>query len=166
MSSLLPAPARWVALAGIAITMYLLGMLHGERSAGQEHVDYVQEQSKRQVQVAKAQAQVVVKTEVKYRDRIRTIYVKGEEIEKEVPVLVAPSDDLLDGVSVGFVRSFNAAWSGEPAGSASESDRIAAGVPLAEVAETNAFNAKACRAWRELAMGLREHYQLQQEAMK
>lgn len=166
MSKLLPAPARWVALAGIAVAMYLLGMLHGERSAGQEHIDYVQEQSKRQVQVVKAQAQVVVKTEVKYRDRIRTIYVKGEEIEKEVPVLVAPSDDLLDGVSVGFVRSFNAAWAGEPAGSAAESDRDPAGVSLLEVAEVEAHNAKSCRAWRELAQGLRDYYLQQQTTLK
>jgi hypothetical protein len=166
MTNLLPAPARWIALAGIAIVMYLLGMLHGERTAGQEHIDYVEAQAKRGLQVANARARVVVKTEVKYRDRIRTIYVKGEEIEKQVPVLVTPDDDLLDGVSVGFVRSFNAAWSGDAAGPAADSDRESAGIPLAEVAEADAHNAKSCRAWRELALGLREYYEAQQAVSK
>ena len=166
MTKLLPAPARWIALAGIAIAMYLLGKLQGERAAGQVHLDYVQAQAARGVVIAKAQAEVVVRTEVKYRDRIKTVYLKGEEIEKQVPVLVSPADDLQPGVSVGFVRSYNAAWSGEPAGPAAGTDRDPAGIPLAEVAESDAHNAKSCLAWRELALGLRDFYQQQQSVLK
>ncbi|WEF35770.1 hypothetical protein [Pseudoduganella chitinolytica] len=77
--------------------------------------------------------------------------MKGDEIEKLVPVYVTRADDDRYGVNAGFVRSYNAAWAGEPAGPAAESDRDAAGIPLSEVAEVDAHNATACRAWRELA---------------
>lgn len=166
MTKLLPAPARWVALLGLAIAMFLLGMLHGERVAGQQHVDYFKAQASRSVTIAKAQSQVVVRTEVKYRDRIKTIYVKGDEIEKQVPVFVTAADNAECRINVGFVRTHDAAWAGEPAGFAASSDRDPGGVSLSEVAETNAFNATTCLAWRELALGLREHYQKQQAILK
>lgn len=166
MSNILPAPARWVALAGITVAMFLLGALHGERSAGQRHVDYVQAQVARGLVIAKARAQVVVQTEVKYRDRLKTIYVKGEEIEKQVPVFVTAADNAECRVNAGFVRSYNAGWAGEPAGPAASADRDPSGVSLAEVAETNSHNATACLAWRELALGLREYYAKQQVLLK
>ena len=166
MSYALPPVAKYAIAAAAAMVLYVLGMLHGERSAGEQHLEYVQAQAARSVAIAKRQAEVVVRTEIKYRDRIKTIYIKGEEIEKQVPVLVSPADDLQPGVSVGFVRSFNAAWSGTPAGSASDTDRDASGIPLAEVAEVEAHNAISCRAWRDLALGLREFYQQQQEVSK
>ena len=56
------------------------------------------------------------------------------------------------------MRLYDAAWSGEAAGPAADSDREPAGVSLAQVAEVDIFNATSCRAWREIALGLREHY--------
>ena len=102
---------------------------------------------------------MVVRTEIKYRDRIQTVYMKGEEIERQVPVYITRADDERFGVNAGFVRSYNAAWSGTPAGPAAESDADAATIPVSALAATDAYNASACRAWRELALGLREHYQ-------
>lgn len=166
MNRVLPPIVKYAVAAAVAAVLYVLGMLHGERAAGEEHLEYVQAQASRSVVIAKRQAEVVVRTEVKFRDRIKTIYVKGEEIEKQVAVLVSPADDLQPGVSVGFVRSYNASWSGDPAGLGTESDRDPAGIPLAEVAEVDAHNAKACRAWRELALGLRESYLSQQAILK
>jgi hypothetical protein len=154
----LPLPARLGIAIAAGLAVYLLGVLQGERSAGERHLEYVAEQARRGIAVAQARTQVVVRTEVKYRDRIQKIYVQGEQIENQVPELVAAADDLQPGVSVGWVRSFNAAWSGEPAGPAAGTDRDAAGIPLAEVAGVEAHNATACRAWRELAIGLREYY--------
>jgi hypothetical protein len=155
----LPWWARWLLFAGAGGAMFVLGMLHGERLAGQAHIDYVTAQSARTVAIVKAQQKVVVQTEIKYRDRIKTVYVKGEEIEKLVPVYVTRADDDRYGVNAGFVRSYNAAWAGKPAGPSVESDRDAAGIPLSEVAAVDAHNATACHAWRELAVGLREHYE-------
>ena len=166
MNKLLSAPSRWFALAGIAAVMYLMGMLHGERVAGQQHIDYVQAQAARGVAVARAQTQVVVRTEIKYRDRIQKIYLKGEVIEKQVPVYITAADNAECRINAGFVRSHDAAWAGEPAGPAASADRDPAGVSLAEVAETNVHNATTCLAWRELALGLREHYLKQQEILK
>ncbi|WP_139260610.1 hypothetical protein [Duganella sacchari] len=71
---------------------------------------------------------------------------------------VTASDDAAYGVNVGFVRAYNAAWAGGDPGPAAESDREPAGIPLSEVAETDAFNATVCRAWREQAFGWREYY--------
>jgi hypothetical protein len=155
----LPASTRWICAVLAGAALYGLGMLHGERVAGQAHIDYLEAQGAKSVEIIKAQQKVVVQTEIKYRDRIKTVYVKGEEIEKLVPVYVTRADDDRYGVNAGFVRSYNAAWAGEPAGTPAESDRDAAGIPLSEVAEVDAYNATACRAWRELAIGLREHYE-------
>ena len=155
----LPTWARWGFVAVSGVALYGLGLLHDERHAGQRHVDYITKQAARTTSIAQAQVRVVMRTEIKYRDRIQKVYIKGEEIEKLVPVYVTRDDDNRFGVNAGFVRSYNAAWAGEPAGPADESDRDAAGVPLSTVAEVDAHNATACRAWRELAIGLREHYQ-------
>jgi hypothetical protein len=145
-------------LAACAAIAFLLGMARGERAAGERHTDYIATQAKQAARVAQAQSQVVVKTEVQYRDRIQTIYVKGKEIEHSAPAYVTPADDIRYGVNAGFVRSFNAAWANEPAGPAADADREPSPVPLADVAEAEAFNATACHAWREQALGLREFY--------
>jgi hypothetical protein len=46
----------------------------------------------------------------------------------------------------------------KPAEFAASSDRRAAGISIAEIAETDAFNATSYRDWREQALGLREFY--------
>lgn len=155
---LLPAWARWAALAACGAAAFLLGQLHGERVAGQVHTDYLLAQAHAETRVAKAQIQVLWKTDVQYRDRIQTITEKGKEIEQAVPEYVTPADDARIGVNAGFVRSYNAAWTNEPAAAADESDREPAGVSLADVADADAVNAAACHTWRAEALGLRELY--------
>jgi len=163
---LLPAPAKYALAAGAALALYLLGRIDGERAAGETHISYVEQQAARSAAIAHAQARVIVRTETKYRDRIQTVYMKGDEIERQVPVYVTRVDDERFGVNTGFVRSYNAAWSGEPAGPAAESDADAAAIPVSALAATDAHNASVCRAWRELALGLREHYQGLKEATR
>jgi len=164
--SLIPLPARVVISVVVGIVLYLLGMMHGERSAGQAHIDYVSAQAAKSVKVAQEQMKVVIETQVKYVDRTKTIYTQGETIEKQVPIYVTAADDSACTINTGFVRIHDAAWTGEPPGSATSADREPAGIPLAEVAETNAFNATACLAWREQALGLREFYAKMQAARK
>ncbi|MGV8899999.1 MAG: hypothetical protein ACOH2B_12255 [Burkholderiaceae bacterium] len=154
----IPAWARWVCLACAGAIIFLFGQLHGERVAGQHHLDYVTAQAGQTVKVTKEQTKIVIQTEIEYRDRIQKIYIKGVEIEKQVPIYITPADNDRFGVNVGFVRSHNAAWSGELAGPAAESDREPAGIPLADVAYADASNATSCSAWREQALGLREFY--------
>lgn len=159
LTAALPPLARWLAFAAAFAFVFLFGQMRGERIAGERHNDYVGKQATQSVRIAKAQAKVVVQTEVKYRDRIQKIYVQGDVIEKEVPVYVTQADNAGCTVNAGFVRIHDAAWTGQPAGTAADSDREPAGISLAEVGEAGAFNAKACRAWREQALGWREYYQ-------
>jgi len=163
---ILPAWAKWGVIAGLCAAVYGLGRLHEARRGSDAMSDYLAAQAARTVVVARAQTKVVVQTEIKYRDRIQKIYLKGEVIEKQVPVYITAADNAECRINAGFVRSHDAAWAGEPAGPAASADRDPAGVSLAEVAETNVHNATTCLAWRELALGLREHYLKQQEILK
>jgi len=160
----LPTWGRLPAILLAVACIFLLGALWGEGRAGEREIDSADKRVAAAAQVAHAQERVVVKTEVEYRDRIRTIYQKGETIEKQVPVYVTAADDGRCSVNAGFVRTYNAAWAGEPAGPAADSDREPAGVPLSGVAEVDAHNAAACIAWREQALGLREFYKRLQAA--
>jgi hypothetical protein len=157
-SIVLSATTRWAIYAAAAVALLALGEIDGQRRAGQAHIDYVNEQAQRTITIAKAQTKVVIQTEIKYRDRIKTVYLKGEAIEKHVPLYVTPSDDSAFGVNAGFVRAYNAAWSGDDPGPAAESDREPAGISLSEIAEADVHNATSCRAWREQALGWREYY--------
>lgn len=157
--AVIPPWARWLVLAVAFAFVFMFGQMRGERVAGQRHIDYVTAQAGQTIKIAKAQQIVVTKTEIEYRDRIQKIYVKGDVIEKEIPTYVTQTDNARCTINAGFVRIHDAAWSGEPAGSAAESDREPAGVSLAEAAEVGAHNATACLAWREQALGLRDFYQ-------
>ncbi len=95
-------------------------------------------------QLTEAQAKVVIQTEIQYRDRIKIVKEKGETIIKEIPVYVTRADTERFGVNVGFVRHYNAAFTGQPTGVAAGSDREPAGISIAEIAETNAYNASVC----------------------
>lgn len=158
-SYVLPLWARLLMYSLMAAVVFCLGDMQGERRAGQAHIDYVTKQAARTVAVGRAQTKVVIQTEIKYRDRIQKIYLKGEVIEKQVPIYVTQADDAVFGVNAGFVRAYNAAWSGDDAGPAGDADREPAGIPLSTVAEVDAHNATSCRAWREQALGLREFYE-------
>ena len=163
---ILPAWAKWVAITALCAAVYGIGRLHEARRGSDAMSDYLAAQAARTVAVGRAQTKVVVQTEIKYRDRIQKIYLKGEVIEKQVPVYVTAADNAGCRINAGFVRSHDAAWAGEPARPTSGTDRDPAGVSLAEVAEANAHNATTCLAWRELAFGLREHYLKQQAVLK
>ncbi len=108
--------------------------------------------------LALAEKELASRTEIQYRDRIKIVKEKGNTIIKEVPVYVTPEDASRFGINIGFVRSHNAAFSGEVTGSPTEFDREPAGISLTELANVHAFNASVCRQWREQALGLREFY--------
>lgn len=159
MFAVMPWYVRALVAVAAGAVIYLLGMRHGERIAGQAHIDYISAQAAQSVKVAQAQVKVIVETQIKYVDRIKTIYTRGETIEKQVPIYITAADNAGCTVSTGFVRAYNAAWSNQPAGLAADTDREPAGISLADVAETDTHNATACLAWREQAIGLREFYE-------
>ena len=159
----LPWWARALALIFACVSVFLLGQLHGERIAGEKHTDYISAQAAQSVKIVKAQAKVVIETQIKYVDRIKTIYTKGETIEKQVPIYITSADNAACTINTGFVRAYDAAWTNQPAGPATDADRGPAAVSLTDVAETDAHNATSCHAWREQALGWREFYKKLQE---
>lgn len=158
MNFTLPLLTRVIALTSLFAVIYLLGDLHGERVAGEKHIDYVNQQAAQTIKVVKAQQVIVTQTQVKYRDRIKTIFIKGDEIEKTIHDYISLAANAGCTINAGFVRVHDAAWASTPPGAAGESDGEPAGVSLAEVAEVNAHNAKACVVWREQVFGWREYY--------
>lgn len=146
-------------IALLFVIVFGAGVITGISFAGQPLVDYVQKEAEQTAQLTEQQAEVITKTEIVYRDRIQKIYIKGETIEKQVPVYITVSDNDRYGVNAGFVRLYNAAWQNSDTGSAKDFDREPAGIPLSDIAEVNAHNAKSCLAWREIALGTREAYQ-------
>lgn len=116
--------------------------------------------------IQQAQIQVVEKTEIQYRDRIKTVYIQGETIERSVPLYITDNDNARYGVNSGFVRLYNAAWSNVPAEPATSADRAPTAIPLADIAAVDTFNATSCHAWREQAIGLKAFYMALQAAAK
>jgi hypothetical protein len=159
LKEILPLWMRWLALTLALLFAFAFGQLRGQRIEGEKHIAYVAKQGEQSVRIATAQQVVVRQTQIKYVDRIKTIYVKGEEIEKQVPIYVTEADSARFAVNAGFVRIYDAAWTGENPGSAVDSDREPAGISLAQVAETEVLNATICRAWRERAIGWQFFYE-------
>lgn len=157
-NAVLPCWARWLALLLILAVFGTICYNKGKQAEGEKHLAYVEKQARQTDKIVKAQQVIVTQTQIKYIDRINTIYVKGEEVEKQVPIYITQADNVRFAVNAGFVRLYDAAWSGEAPGPATDSDREPAGVSLAQIAEVDVFNATSCRAWREIALGQREHY--------
>ncbi|AMP05335.1 hypothetical protein CPter91_2994 [Collimonas pratensis] len=157
---MLPWWARWLFFASAAAVFGTICYYKGKQDEGEKHIAYVNQQAERSTKIAKAQQAVVTQTQIKYVDRIKTIYVKGETIEKQVPIYITQADNDRFAVNAGFVRLYDAAWSGEDPRPAADSDREPASVSLAQVVEADVFNATTCRAWREIALGLRENHEL------
>lgn len=157
---------RLIFIVAFAGFMFILGVLHGERKAGQKHIDYVNAQAQQTIKVIKRQQDVVVKTEVKMQDRIQVIYKQGAEIEKLVPIYITGLDDQHFSVSNGWVRLYDAAFSGDPPGAPTEFDHEPSELPISAISEVNTHNATSCRQWREQALGWREFYANQQVALR
>ena len=158
----LPWWAKWGAIAVLALATYGLGRVHEARAGADKFLDYVQAQARETARIARAQAKVVTVTETVYRERIKHIYHQGATIETSIPTYIQPLDTGRFAVNAGFVRVLDAAWSGEPAGPARDSDREPAGVPIDTIAGVEVHNATSSRAWREQALGWRKFYAGQQ----
>ena len=117
------------------------------------------------VTIIQKQLEVVTKTEIEYRDRVKKIYIQGASIESEIPKYVRPDDDQRFAVNAGFVRILDGAWAGRIDGPAGVTDQQPAGVPISHIAAVEAGNITSCRAWREKVIGWRAFYSRQQVAI-
>jgi hypothetical protein len=160
--SLIPLWARLALLAALAGACYFAGFVKGDDHGTAKLTDYLGKEAAADQKLMQAREKIVTQIETKYVDRIKTVTVKGDEIIKEVPVYVTAKDDAGCVVPVGFVREYNAAWSGTPAGPPAESDRGPSGNPLSAVATADAGNAQTCLIWKQQRDGLIEFYKEQQ----
>ncbi len=159
-------PWGWLARVGVvavlALAVWLHGWVKGNQHGTEKLTEYIGKQAVQTVRIAAARQVIVTRTEIEYRDRIKTVYLKGETIVREVERYVTKADDAGCTVPVGFVRNFNAAWSGAPAGPTAESDRGTSGIALSEVASTEAHNATSCLVYKTQRDGLIKFYRDQQ----
>lgn len=161
----LPAWLDWTLIiamvAGAGVFGYTQGVVHGSTT----HTEYITKQGAETVRIVEAQAKVITKTEIIYRDRIKTVYVQGEKIEARIPDYIQPADNAAFSVNAGFVRILDAAWAGQDPGPTRDADRGPAGVPLDAVATVEAGNIATCHAWRLEALGWRDYYAGLQKAV-
>lgn len=149
-----------IALVGIILgASFLSGWVKGNQHGTQKLTDYKAAQSLETIKVIQGRENVVTKIETIYKDKIKQIYIQGETITKEIPVYVTKIDDAGCVIPIGFVREYNASWTGETAGPPAESDRRSSGLSLSYVAEIDSGNATSCRVYKEQRDGLIKFYQ-------
>lgn len=154
---LVPA-SWWIGLgASVALLFGVWWLDHNGYKRGEEKVQtqfdaYKAEMANALEKEKSRQAQVVERVVVEYRDRVKVVKEKGDEIVKEVPVLVH-GDSFLTG---GWRVLHDAAATGElPA----DPERAAAAADPVEdttAAETVASNYAACRADQARLTALQE----------
>ncbi|NML62287.1 hypothetical protein HHL21_14615 [Massilia sp. RP-1-19] len=160
-----PNWTKWAAVAALMVAVYGAGRLHEARRGADAMADYIGKQATQTAGIVKKQIEVQTSVQTKYVDRIQKIYVQGATIETNIPIYIQPADADRFGVNAGFVRVLDAAWSGEPVGPATDSDREPAELSLDAVAAAEVGNATSCRAWRDQALGWRDFYAGQQVAV-
>ena len=148
--------AKWGVILALVASAAGFCWLKGDEHGSAKLTEYVGQQAVASLKLTMARQIVVHDVQVKYVDRIKTITLAGETIGRTV--YVNATDDAACVVPVGFVREHNAAWSGAPAGPASESDHGPSGVPLSEVAAADAANATAALIYKAQRDGLIEFY--------
>lgn len=143
-----------------------LGGAAGYRWMGAKYYQEKAKNTELARRVEQATGKVVTKVETRVIEKVRRIYVKGNEIVKEVPVYVTKSDDAACELRNGFVRMYDSALLGEPPGPAAETDRAPSGIALSEALEQaiipNNTDYLACRAklgeWEAFYAELRAKY--------
>jgi hypothetical protein len=159
MNLILPTWAKWAALALLALALYAFGRLDGARIEGAKHLAYVANQATETVRVAKAQEKVVVKAEIKYRDRIRIVKEKGDVIVQKVPTYITLQTDRNFPLPVGFVRLHDGAAAGNDPGPSSDSDGKASAVTTSAASTIIASNYTECRKLAEQVEGWQAYYE-------
>lgn len=131
----------------------------GDAHGTQKLIDYQGKQAVASAKLLKARVEILHEIETKYLPARAKIITQTETIIKEVPVHVSKVADSACTVNAGFVRVHDTAFGFDDPAVAGEPDDGPSGIPLSQVAEAVAFNAGACRQWREQALALRLAYE-------
>ena len=156
--------AKWGVIAALCAAFYGFAWYRGDQHGTEKLTAYQGAQAVAEVKLRDAQIKVVHDIQTEYRDRIKTVYVKGDTITKEVTKYVTAADDTGCTIPVGFVREYGAMWTNTSAGPPSESDRGPSGVQLSAVADSDSGNARSCFVYKEQRDGLIKLYRQLQQA--
>ncbi len=101
------------------------------------------------------QFRTVIKVEKVIQERIRVVREKGEEVIREVPVLIpaAAEQACPGGLPRGFIRVHDAAARNEPAGPAAVTDAHPSGIAVAAAGSAVAINYREFHTLREQVIG-------------
>ena len=133
----------------------------------QHHAGYAEATAKYEAQIAAERAKydaeitslrakqqaVITKTVIQYRDRVQVVKEKGDEIIKEIPVLVPLDSPLLaGGVRVAHDAAASGVMPDDPQGAAAAASPVETAALVATVAE----NFTACRESSERLIALQQ----------
>lgn len=157
--------ARFILAIGITLVSGGLGFLLGYKVMAERYYREKAETADILAGLVAAGNKVTIKYETIFVDRVKKIYIKGNETIREVPVYVTKEDDRACELRNGFVRMYDASLRGEAPGPAADSDRAAAGIELSRATETivaNNTELLACRArldgWQKFYGELKSRY--------
>lgn len=103
----------------------------------------VKQQAKVETKYVEVRAPEITKQiEIRYKDRIKVVHEKGDEIVKRVPVYVTKQDDSRCVIDTGFVRLWNDANKMQFSDTTSFDNETASPVVLTDVAAQHAKEAK------------------------
>ena len=122
-----------LAVVGIAAAIYATGWVQGAGHVQDQWTAEQQSTAVRLIKIQAAQAAVTnqIQTRVVYRERV--IHDQAQAIAQEIPTYVTPQTDAACPVPTGFVRLWNHANTGTPAGPASSAVAAPSGVVLSDI---------------------------------
>jgi hypothetical protein len=135
--------------AACSIITYITGSSHGQNVILNRQADALQKYSLR---TKKVTTEVITV----YKDKIKTVYIKGDTIIKEVPVYVTQKDDSRCIVNNGFVSLWNASNKMSVPGAPSISDRTPSSVILSDIAAQHSRESLICHATEQKLLSLQD----------
>jgi len=102
----------------------------------------------------------VIQTEYVFKDRVKKVYVKGEEIIRNVPVIITEKVEKAcpTGLPNGYVRVHDGAARNEATSGATDTDGDPAGVTLTQAGQTVGENYRSYNVCREQVIGWNAFY--------
>lgn len=149
LTTLIPAPYRWLAIALLAAALVALGWIKGAGHVQDQWDLAVVKQSLTTEIIKTKQAEATINTVTQYVDRIKIVRTAGETIIKEIPRYV-PSDTCT--LPAGFRLLHDAAATGHDPDAAGIAD--AQPVDAQDLALTLSDNYTACRITAEQLIAL------------
>jgi len=140
--------AIWV--YGYGVHEHTLGYNEAKGEDAKAQAEQMAFYQKRVAEIQAKQQEVIIKTVTVYRDRIKIVKEKGDEVIREIPVIVGDAPVLSGGVRVAHDAAALGHLPDDPEGAA----RAAAPVETTTLLRTVAENYESCEATRQQLISL------------